>query len=242
MLKIYIFELTSPICDKDKSFFLSELDSSEIETLPKLRGKKFEVSLIGQIMTKQIVSNETLIPKENILISKTKFGKPIIKRPSGSNLDISISHSGNYLVIGICDIGKVGIDIELLKNIDFRVFKNCLSVDEERYINSGKEVAQRLANFYEIWTRKEACLKASGIGLQKPLPIMRLYPDRIKLKAEIRYNSQQYYLSTLKKKNFIVSICTTRPTTYCHSHTKLTPNTLAFVVNNKMVHSKSTGS
>lgn len=152
MVKIYIFEFTTPICDKDTSLFLSELNSSEIKILPNQRGKDFELSLIGHILTKKIVSNETLISKKDILIGKTEIGKPIIKRPNGLNLDISISHSGSYLVIGICDSGKIGVDIELLKDIDFRVFKNCLSVSEEIYINSGKEITQTLENFYEIWT------------------------------------------------------------------------------------------
>lgn len=233
MIKIYIFELTTPICDKDKSFFLSELDSSEIKILPNQGGKDFELSLLGQILAKKIVSNETLTPKKNVLIGKTKLGKPIIKKPSDLNLDISISHSGSYLVIGICDGGKIGVDIELLKDFDFGIFRNCLSVSEEIYINSGKEITQRLENFYEIWTRKEAYLKALGIGLQKPLPITQFYPDHIKPRAEIRHDNQQYYLSTLKDNKFILSVCTTRSTTYDQSYTKLTLDKLQFFVTDR---------
>jgi 4'-phosphopantetheinyl transferase len=185
MIKVYIFKLTTPIYNKDKS-------------------------LIGQILAKKIVSNETLTPKKNVLIGKTKLGKPIIRKPSNLNLDISISHSGSYLAVGICNNGKIGVDIELLKDIDIRVFRNCLSANEEIYINSGKEIAQRLENFYEIWTIKEAYLKALGIGLQKPLPIMHFYPDYIKPRAELTHDNQQYYLSTLKEDKFILSVCTTR--------------------------------
>lgn len=232
MVKIYIFELTSHICDKDKSLFLSELDSSEIKMLSNKKGKDFELSLIGQILTKKIVSNEMLIPKENVLIGKTKLGKPIIKKPSDLNLDISISHSGSYLVIGICDSGKIGVDIELLKDFDFKVFKNCLSVSEEMYINLGKEITQRLENFYEIWTRKEAILKSLGIGLQKPLPITRFYPDHNKPRVEIRHNNQQYYLSTLKEDKFILSVCTTRSTEFYKYYTKLKLDKLWSLVTN----------
>lgn len=238
MVKIYIFEFTLPISNEDRSLFLSELDSSEIKILPKQGGKDSELSLIGQILARKVVSNETLTPMKNVLIGKTKLGKPIIKKPSDLNLDISISHSGSYLVIGICDNGKIGVDIELLKNFDFGVFKNCLSVSEEIYINSGKEITQRLENFYEIWTRKEAYLKALGTGLQKPLPITEFYPDHVKPRAEIRHDNQQYYLSTLKEDKFILSVCTNRSTAHDQSYTKLTLDKLwSFVTDHKMTRS-----
>lgn len=222
MVKVYIFELTQSICDEEKSFLLSELDSSEIKMLPKQERGNFELSLIGKILVKKIISNEMLTSKKNILVGKTKLGKPIMKKPSNLNLDISISHSGNYLVIGICHNGKIGVDIELLKNVDFRVFKNCLSASEEIYINSGEGNMQKLENFYEIWTRKEAYLKTLGIGLQKPLPITQFYPDHIKPRAEIIHDNKRYYLSTMKEDKFILSVCNTRSTAYDQSYTKLT--------------------
>lgn len=239
MVKIYIFELELPVRDKDKIFLLSELDSSEIKILPNQRGKNFEISLIGQILTKKIVSNETLISKKDILIGKTILGKPIIKRPSGLSLDISISHSGSYLVVGICDSGKIGVDIEILKDLNFGDVRNCLSVSEEKYINSGKEVKQKLENFYEIWTRKESYLKTLGIGLQRPLPITQFSPSHIKPIDEIRHNNQPYYLSTLKEGSFILSVCTTqRQTEHNQIYTKLTPDRLwSFVTDHKLVSS-----
>jgi len=35
-------------------------------------------------------------------------------------LDISISYSGNYVAIGISENSRIGVDIELLKNTNFR--------------------------------------------------------------------------------------------------------------------------
>lgn len=210
MVKIYIFEITESIYRKEKSL---------------------SASLIEKILIKKIISDEAATSTNDILIGKTKLGKPIIKRPSDLNLDISISHSGSYLVIGICNNGKIGVDIELIKDFDYGVFRNCLSASEEIYINSGKKITQRLENFYEIWTRKEAYLKALGIGLQKPLPITQFYSDHIKPKAETRHDNQQFYFSTLNEDKFILSVCNTRSATYDQSYIKLTPNRLrSFVI------------
>ena len=239
MVKIYIFELTSPICDKDKSLLISELDNSEIKILPNPQGKNFELSLIGKVLAKIIISNEALIPIKNVLIGRTKLGKPVIKKPNNLNLDISISHSGNYLVVGVCDGGKLGVDIELFKNIDFGILKNCLSVSEEIYINSGKGMTQKLGNFYEIWTRKEAYSKTLGIGLQRPLPITQFYSNHTKPRTKIRHDNQQYYLSTLKEDKFVLSVCTTSSTSYIQNYTKLTLDKLRSSINRQEMISSS---
>lgn len=234
MIKVYIFELILPIGDKDISLFLSELNSSEIKVLPKQGGRKFEPSLIGKVLAKRILSNETLISKENIIIGKTKLGKPIIKTPNNLNFDISISHSGSYLTIGICNDGKIGVDVELLKDINYRVFRNCLSVSEEKYVNSGKEITQRLENFYEIWTRKEAYSKTLGTGLQRPLSITQFYLGKIKPRTVIKNDNQRYYFRTLKKDKFILSVCTTSLGTFDPIFTKLTADNLwSFLTDNK---------
>lgn len=228
MINVYIFKLTFPINDKDKSFILSKLDSSERKSLPKQEGQKFEHSLVGRILAKKIVSNETLLPQNSVLIGKNKLGKPIIKKPCGSNLDISISHSDNYLVIGLCDNGKIGVDIEFLKDRNFEIINNCLSVDEEKYINLGEGATEKLEKFYEIWTRKEACLKALGTGLQKPLPVTEFYPNHSKARTEIIHNNIKSYLSTVKEDKFILSICITKFSKDCqnYNYIKLTPKKL----------------
>lgn len=231
MVKIYIFEVTSTVWDKDRSFFLSMLDSSDIKTLPNRKGKDFVISLIGKILVKQIISHETLGSSEKVCISKSKLGKLVIKKPNDSNLEISISHSGSYLAIGICDSGKIGVDIEFLKNFDFGRVRNCLSVSEEKYIKSGKEAMQKLKNFFEIWTRKESFLKALGVGLQRPLPITQFNPDQTKPSKEVRHNNQKYYLSTLKEEKYVLSVCTSKSAVYDQNYLKFTLNQSWFFSN-----------
>ena len=235
MVKIYVLELISPICDKDESFFLSKLDSSEVKILPSSGRKNFELSLIGRVLAKKVVSDEALTPIKNVLTGKTKLGKPIIKSPNNLDLDISISHSGSYLVVGVCNGGKLGVDIEILKSIDFAVLRNCLSTSEEMYIDSGKGMTQRLENFYEIWTRKEAYSKTIGTGLQRPLPMTQFYPDHTKPTAEIRHDNHQYYLSTLKEGKFVLSVCTTCSTPHDQIYTKITLNKLRSSINSHEV-------
>ncbi|NOQ70358.1 MAG: 4'-phosphopantetheinyl transferase superfamily protein [Crocinitomix sp.] len=87
-------------------------------------------------------------------------GKPMI-----SGVKFNISHSGTIVIAGFSSV-EIGIDIELIKEIDLTGMKRHFHQDEKQHISS----AQRKTDaFFNVWTRKEAFLKAKGIGILKGL-------------------------------------------------------------------------
>ncbi|QDK79704.1 4'-phosphopantetheinyl transferase superfamily protein [Spirosoma sp. KCTC 42546] len=94
--------------------------------------------------------------------------KPEIK--GNTSLHINVSHSGNWILVAI---GKasVGVDIEKI-NLGM-TFQDMLSAsfsqEEQQYVNAS--VDPRFA-FYELWTRKEALVKATAKGLDDDFPRM----------------------------------------------------------------------
>jgi len=85
------------------------------------------------------------------------------KRPYFNNeFDFNISHSGEYVVCAFSQECKLGVDIELIADISLPDMKSQFSPSEWVAILSGQN-AQR--SFYTHWTRKEAFLKAIGLGL-----------------------------------------------------------------------------
>jgi 4'-phosphopantetheinyl transferase len=79
-----------------------------------------------------------------------------------SSFDFNISHSGSIVVCAISKIHKVGIDVEEIQTTNLNDFKNHFSkIDWEFIINSH----QPQKTFYDLWTKREAFLKAIGIGL-----------------------------------------------------------------------------
>jgi 4'-phosphopantetheinyl transferase len=98
------------------------------------------------------------------------YGKP---RLAGNfrNLRFNLSHSGDISVIGIDQRYNLGVDIERINpDIDFRgISRAFFSYREIDYIGSGNE--ESLDRFYRLWTRKEALLKALGIGISEHLDV-----------------------------------------------------------------------
>jgi 4'-phosphopantetheinyl transferase len=85
-------------------------------------------------------------------------------------LEFNLSHSKDFAAFAFSSQGSVGIDIEYMRNL----------VDAEeiaRRFFSAKEVADLLAlpidlqrrAFFQVWSRKEAFIKALGVGIFYPL-------------------------------------------------------------------------
>jgi 4'-phosphopantetheinyl transferase len=95
-----------------------------------------------------------------------KYNRPYQKE--NQDLDFNISHSGEWVVCGISDSGRVGIDVEKIKPISLDIAKNYFKGNEYETIvkRDGKE---KLSCFFHFWTLKEAYLKAEGSTFLIPL-------------------------------------------------------------------------
>lgn len=89
--------------------------------------------------------------------------KLLLQNISAKNLHFNVSHSGDWILIAF-SINPIGVDVEQI-NTSF-TYQNLLdfsfSLEEKNYLESG---INQHKNFYKLWTRKEALLKATGKGL-----------------------------------------------------------------------------
>ena len=81
-------------------------------------------------------------------------------------LHFNLSDSHGWLAIALSWEAPVGIDIESIRPIEEmdQMTQDYFSLDEQKYVKDSKN--ESLLRFWEVWSRKEACLKALGIGLQ----------------------------------------------------------------------------
>jgi 4'-phosphopantetheinyl transferase len=92
-------------------------------------------------------------------------GKPRLLTPREPRLDFSVSHAGDVVVVAVVVDGQVGVDVEKISVEPSDHLANAvLSVVEQRSYASLSSCDQMDA-FFVYWTRKEAVLKALGVGL-----------------------------------------------------------------------------
>jgi 4'-phosphopantetheinyl transferase len=95
------------------------------------------------------------------------FGKPALVEPSG--VAFNLSHSQSVALIAIDDgtaPAEIGVDVELLRPMpDAQALADNYFSPAERRALAALPATERDRAFLACWTRKEACLKASGLGL-----------------------------------------------------------------------------
>lgn len=93
-----------------------------------------------------------------------KQGKPGLTGGPHFNL----SHSGSTAALAVCRAAPVGIDIEYWRPVEEGLARRFFSNGEIAEL-SALPPAQQEAGFFACWTRKEAVIKAVGLGLSMPL-------------------------------------------------------------------------
>jgi 4'-phosphopantetheinyl transferase len=141
------------------------LDNNE-----KMRAEKFSNALAHQRYVaahgqlRLILAHYIAQPAAHIQIQKTSLGKPyLIQYPETV---FNLSHTDNYLAVAVANACQLGVDIELCKQRSSMtaLVKKCFSSEEADYWRQLPE-QQQVRAFYQFWTRKEAFVKATGLGI-----------------------------------------------------------------------------
>ncbi|MGE7136599.1 4'-phosphopantetheinyl transferase family protein [Luteibacter sp. NPDC031894] len=99
----------------------------------------------------------------DVPLATTMDGQP---RLAGAALSTSLSHSGDLVAIALCPAATVGVDIEQWPaRIDLEALMPVFCTHEESAEVSALDIPRRTRALLELWTRKEALLKAFGVGL-----------------------------------------------------------------------------
>ena len=99
------------------------------------------------------------------------LGKPfIIPLDHHQSIRFNLSHTRELAAIAITQFKEVGIDIEKCNSqIDYRQISERFFTENERIKLLSCREDKRIKMFTRIWTRKEAFVKALGLGMSMPL-------------------------------------------------------------------------
>ena len=119
--------------------------------------------IAGRALLRHVLAELTGTPPETIEFVYGEHGKPAIK---AGGLHFNLSHAENRAIIGVTQAGPVGVDIERMKpdrarpEIAGRFF-----APQETQALAGLSGDVYANAFFQIWSRKEAVLKAVGTGI-----------------------------------------------------------------------------
>jgi 4'-phosphopantetheinyl transferase len=124
----------------------------------------------------------------------TQHGKPEIGMPgNASQLRFNMAHSGQRAIFAIASNCDVGVDVEhTASRIEVaELWDHVLCASEQAQLRKLPAAEQRDA-FFRVWTRKEAALKAAGVGLLVPPATLDVLSS-----AEALINGHQWRITDL---------------------------------------------
>ncbi len=159
----------------DSSIANSILTREEIEYCNRIRSVNQRTTWIScHVNLRMMLGNFLESNPAEVEFKKNRYGRLYLPK---SNLYFNVSHTDSSWLLGFSFGGKIGVDLEKLAgNEDLTsLIAYAFSSIEADYCNGGN-LQER---FLEIWTLKEAFLKAAGVGLVDNLGLINVcgYPE-----------------------------------------------------------------
>jgi 4'-phosphopantetheinyl transferase len=182
------------------------LDPTEQERAARFRFSIDRAHFIARrALLRAILSRLLGLPPQSLVYQTGPYGKPALftppalypAKPSGlqegetagvsagtclkpSDLRFSLSHSDGLVLVAVSIGRELGVDLEQIRrDFDYsQVAQQFYSPAEQAMLRSLPADDQPWG-FYNAWTRKEAYIKAIGLGLSLPLDdfVVSLHPD-----------------------------------------------------------------
>lgn len=122
--------------------------------------------LTGRALIRGVAAAELGISPKDVTIDASCFdcGKPHGK-PKVDGLEVSISHSGDWVALALTDTTPVGVDVEEVRDAEVDGLAGIAFSPAELTVFERVAPADKKAAFFTYWSRKEAVVKATGKGM-----------------------------------------------------------------------------
>ncbi len=142
------------------------LSADERERIGKFRFDAHrERALLTRGILRWLLSAYSKTAPDKLIFHYGAHGKPALTSPA--SLHFNASHSGDYAAFAVTRLGDTGVDIELARGDLARreeIAARYFAAGEHEQLRRVPET-QRTQAFFNLWTRKEAFVKARGDGL-----------------------------------------------------------------------------
>ncbi len=151
------------------------LDRTERRRMARLRHPADRARfLVARVLLKQLVGELSDVDPVSVRLSYDcqqcgePHGKPGVATPFATpGWQVSIAHAGRRVAVAATRVGAVGVDVEPVDGVRFEGFDAVALSDRESAALAHLPPAARNQARATAWVRKEAVLKATGLGLAR---------------------------------------------------------------------------
>jgi len=146
---------------------------------------------------------------EALAFDTGKYGKPHLRQYG--DFHFNLTHSHDLAGVAVTREGPIGLDCERIQEMsDFRSLCERICSSDELDIMSRHGSERCVELFFRAWTRKEAILKALGLGLSFPPNTLTVlsWPEATQLRIEVPGHGA-WWVSTLNVPPGYAAACCT---------------------------------
>ena len=174
---IHVWPINLSITPVQEKRFLSVLSPDELERVHRIRlltQKQRTIAARGAL--RHILAQYLKMAANDIQLAYNEHQKPYLAMAAQQFLHFNLTHSKDQALLAVTRNYPIGIDIEKIESkFNLDIAKRYFSTTENQALAQLPAQEQVLA-FFRLWSRKEAMVKAIGMGLSLPLSSFSVSP------------------------------------------------------------------
>lgn len=179
--RVHVWRARLDLTDPEIVRLASFLSSDEVARANRFRFARHRRRfIVARGILRQLLGNYLNIEPKYLQFNYGERGKPLLKLEHIHPLQFNLSHSQEYALYGFAYHHLIGVDLEYLREMPdlLKIARRFFSNREyELLVEASEEVRSKL--FFQLWTAKEAYLKAIGTGIADSLADVDLAIDEV---------------------------------------------------------------
>ncbi|RKE21260.1 4'-phosphopantetheinyl transferase superfamily protein [Streptomyces sp. TLI_171] len=149
--------------EPDLRMFLGTRDWQRLNTLERTQVR--ERFAASRLLVRYAAGAALQIPPDTVELGYKPGGRPYLR--GCDQVDVSISHTRDLIVVGLNRRGRIGVDTELAdRRVRYRDMRRLLCTPAERRWLGDLPEPEQEQELLRLWTLKEAYTKAIGQGMR----------------------------------------------------------------------------
>ena len=161
-------KLTDPALWAEYRGLLTREEAAQEQRFKPLESRR--QFLVSRVLVRTALSHYTGVDPRAWEFTPNAYGKPAVNSPAAQGLEFNLSHTQGRVVCACTWGHAIGVDVEASSRVtDHLAVAHSFFAPTEVVALAARPEAEQPGFFLELWTLKEAFIKAVGKGLSIPL-------------------------------------------------------------------------